>query len=72
MIVTTSVCLFVLLGDIKIIEQIYCLTGMAFSKEQNIFLKSARFSINQSLPLTVLCIYFLTFPNSRSNERYGN
>lgn len=48
MIVTTSICLFVLSGDIKIIEQIYSLTGMAFAKEQNLYLKSVGFPVNLS------------------------
>ena len=36
-------CLFVLSGDIKIIEQICSLTGMAFAKEQNTYLKCVGF-----------------------------
>lgn len=48
MIVTTFVCLFVLSGDIKIIEQNYSLTGMTFTKEQNKTQKRAKICIISS------------------------
>ena len=64
------VCLFIS-GDIKIVEQIYSLTGMVFAREKNTYIKFIEFPISP-YPLEGFMHLFLKIPNTLLSMRCGD